>query len=254
MNVGNRVGLASLVVAALGGSAFAADHLLKVNEVLLSQNGSTANQFIELEDTGESFPDDPYFVTIYDATGTTMVGEQSFEIAAGTTRFTLATAGARTAFGLTLTDTAGTTPVIDLTVALPANGVACFRKDGQLIHCMAWGTVASIPTGPGVNPNTGESPPDGMSLQRKGNNCASVATPTPNATNSSPACGPGDAGMTGDASMPADASDTVDAGNNNSGSDGGGCASSGPSGVGLLGLAGVLFGVRGMRRRTKRQR
>ncbi len=175
-------------------TAFAADHLMRIDEVMLSNQGSTASQFIEMEDPGESFPSPPYTLNIFDAAGNSL-GTVPLTIAAGTTRYLVATATAATQFGVTPNGT--------LAVALPANGQACFQRSLFRIHCFAWGNVTSaiIASAGGVN-STGASPPDGMSVQSI-SGVYTVGTPSPGAANS--AAVP-DAFVPPDASVPPDSS------------------------------------------------
>lgn len=176
MSIRTSVVAASFVVLGSAAPVLAADHLMKVGEVMLANaGGSNTVQFIELEDPGETFPGPPYEVEIYGASGGTPLITYTTSIAGVTTRYMLATAQARIDFGFTT----GTL----LTQALPANGQACFKRTAVTtkIHCFAWGTITGIIAGDTMN--NGVSPPNGMSVQRVSGTYV-VAAPTPNAANS----------------------------------------------------------------------
>jgi len=178
MSIRTNLVAASLVVLVSAAPALAADHLMKVGEVMLANaGGSTAVQFIELEDPGaEGFPSTPYVLEVYSAAGGTALNTYAMTLPSGTMRYVAATAQAQADFGFTAQTT--------LTATLPASGQACFRRNGGTpanIHCFAWGTITGIV--PGNSMNNGTSPANGMSVQRVSNTYV-VATPTPNAANS----------------------------------------------------------------------
>lgn len=166
-----------VMLLASAAPALAADHLMKVGEVMLANaGGSNTVQFIELEDPiAEPFPFAPYVLVVYNAAGTAQT-TYTLTLPNGTQRYTLATAQAQTDLGFTAQQT--------LTATLPTDGQACFRRNGgtpQNIHCFAWGTITTII--PGGTMNNGASPSNGMSVQRVGGTYV-VAAPTPNAANS----------------------------------------------------------------------
>lgn len=219
---------------ALGSSAaYAADHIAKVGEVMISNQGSTTSQFIEIEDpAGESFPNGPYSLTLFDAAGTA-AGSVALTVPAGTTRLVVASAVAKTQFGLATATT--------LTVTLPANGQACFNRSSGRIHCLAWGTVTSQITGTSGN-GLGASPPDGMSLQLVSGIYA-VGTPTPGATNSAALPDSSvDAGVL-DSPLAVDAAGAdAPGGNGNNPSDDDGCSvGAGPSWFAIVGLFALVL-------------
>jgi MYXO-CTERM domain-containing protein len=165
---------ASILLAS--SSAFAADHLMKVGEVMISNQGSTSSQFIELEDPfGEPFPSPPYTLELFNAAGGS-IGSVALTIPSGTLRILVATATAATQFGVT--------PQATLAVTLPTNGQACFNRGTTRIHCFAWGTITSQIIAAGSN-NTAGSPPDGMSIQLVSGSYA-LGSPTPGAANTAP--------------------------------------------------------------------
>ncbi|MBA3455820.1 MAG: hypothetical protein H0T42_22175 [Deltaproteobacteria bacterium] len=178
MSIRTSLVAASLMVLASAAPAVAADHLMKVGEVMLANaGGSTAVQFIELEDLpGEPFPGPPYTVEIFNAAGALQTTYATTLGNATVTRYMLATAQARTDFGFT----SGTM----LTATLPADGQACFKRvsDSLRIHCFRWGTITLPVTGT-FGTDAGASPPNGMSVQRVSGTYV-VAAPTPNAANS----------------------------------------------------------------------
>ncbi len=228
-----RTGVATCLL--LGSSAaYAADHIAKVGEVMISKQGSTTSQFIEIEDpAGESFPNGPYSLTLFDAAGNP-TGSVALTVPAGTTRLVIASVVAKTQFGL---PTATTT----LTVTLPANGQACFNRSSGRIHCLAWGTVTSQVTGTSGNA-LGASPPDGMSLQLVSGTYV-LGTPSPGAANTAAVPDSSvDAGVT-DAAVGRDAlNGDAPGGNGNSSSDGGGCSvGAGASWFGIVALAALVL-------------
>jgi hypothetical protein len=237
----NRLVSSAIVVGLLGATspAHAADHLMRISEVLLSQDGSTANQYIELVDPGEPFPASPYELVIYDANAA-MIDTVSLPVPASTTRYYVSTAGADLEFG--------TDNDVELDVALPADGQVCFQNGATRIHCIAWGCVTPVTAGT----QRGPTPPDGQSLQRQANGDYQLAAPTPDAANvagvTMPACPSGtpDAGPAPDADPGApDASpgEEPDAGGTGGGDDeGGGCCSAGSRGE-ATGFAVLALGV-----------
>ena len=163
------------LVLASAGPAWAVDHQAIVDEVLVSKNNDTTIQFIEIQDPGESFPNDPYHLEIYDAAGTLITGGNVNigDVASGTTRIYVSTAAADTAFGTT---------GIRMTATLPANGQACFINTGGVkIHCLAWGCITQQIIGSGNS--RAPSPPDNLSAQLQSSFTYQLATPTPNAAN-----------------------------------------------------------------------
>lgn len=223
-----------LVVAS--GPAFAADHIARIAEVMISNQGSNTSQFIELEDpAGESFPSVPYTMTLFNGAGGSL-GTVALTVPAGTTRLVVATATAVTQFGLT-----GATA---LTITLPADGQVCFNNSAARIHCFGWGNVTSQIVAP-LNNNLGPTPPDGMSVQRVSGTYA-LGTPSPGAANT--AAVPDSAVDAGVIDAPPGAVDAAtpgsDAptGNPNNPSDDDGCsASAGASWFGLVGLAALVL-------------
>ena len=164
--------LAALVAPA---ASSAADHLAVVNEVMLSKGGDSNAQFIELLDAaGESFPNPPYEIIVYDTNGTS-VGSQGVDqslLAFKTSPVLISTAAA---------DNGGVTGDAPLTVTLPAVGQACFTgaPNQRKIHCVRWGCVATAVAGSVAVP----APPDGQSVQRQAGGAYQLAAPTPKAAN-----------------------------------------------------------------------
>ncbi|MGE0869893.1 MAG: hypothetical protein AB7P03_15110 [Kofleriaceae bacterium] len=223
-----RAPIAAIVMLMAASPAWAVEHGMKVGEVLLSNNGSTTAQYVELQDPGESFPNDPYSLEVFDAAGGAL-GSQSFDVESGTTRMLYATTQAAIDFSLT--------PNATLTIALPASGQACFKQSSTLIHCLSWGTITSAVQGV-YGTNTGEAPPDGMSLQRVGTQYA-VGAPTPGQPNAGPPMPDG----------PMNPDDPDDDGEDDG--DGGGCAVRSPGSLlgGLIVVGLVALAVTGRRRR-----
>jgi hypothetical protein len=233
MRLPRRTIVATLTLAAT--PALANDHLARVNEVMLSSDGDAAAQFVEIEDpAGEEFPDGGYGLFVYEADGATQAHYQAIVIAPGaTSRMTLATEAARAQFGLELE---GGNPalVINLGSPLPANGTACFRKQGIDLSCLTWGAAT-----PPIALNSqlaGPAPADGESLQRQAaGDCAALGAPTPHATNAVLTCAPPDDGTDPD-------------GDGASGDDGG-CAAVSGTWFGVVATAGLALFARGPRRR-----
>ena len=159
---------------------------MKISEVGLSKGGDATAQFIELDDPfAEPFPAATYDLAIFNAAGGSLgaVPLVSSTVAANRTNFLVSTASADTKFGVTGNAV--------LTVTLPANGQACFRRNAtDNIHCFAWGTITTLITGA----STGPSPLDNQSVQRQTSGTYAVGTPTPKAANA--VIAPPDAGVT----------------------------------------------------------
>lgn len=252
MLVMRQLGPVAVVVVAIcaASKAYAVDHLMKIVEIGLSRSGDSTVQFIELEDPfGESFPNNPYTLELFDADAGSL-GTVTLNVPGSTTRYLVATAAADTAYG--------TTADAALTVSLPADGQACFTRGTFRIHCVAWGCINTLIVGAQRAP----SPPDDQSSQRQSNGTFQVATPTPDAANQAgtmaASCptdpdapptvdGPVDAGI--DALDPS--FDDAGVGGSESGDDGGGCCevhgSDGAYGSGVLAL-GLLLALRRRRR------
>lgn len=266
-----RISAAFALAAAvlLPSLATANEHRIRVSEVLLSDGGDDAIQYIELvEAFAEGFPG-TYFLGFYDADGASL-GTVSLPDPDPLTpgRILVSTADADDAFG--------TTGNAELTVALPAAGQVCFeRLGGSRISCLGWGCLSNQLTGTGMF-GTAEAaaPPDGVSAQLQGDGTGAAATfqlgePTPGAVNvagdDAPACptdpdagpSPIDAGTAGDADA---APGSPDGGGSSGDGDGGGdddddsgcgCGVSGGGGAALslaLGAAALLVAFRRRRR------
>lgn len=227
------------VTLAAAAPALANDHLARVNEVMLSSDGDAAAQFVEIEDpAGEEFPDGGYGLFVYEADGVTQAHYQAIVIAPGaTSRMTLATEAARAQFGLELE---GGNPelVINLGSPLPANGTACFRKQGVDLSCLTWGAAT-----PPIALNSqlaGPAPADGESLQRQAaGDCTALGAPTPQATNAVLPCAP----------WPPD--DGTDPDGDGDPGDEGGCSAASGTWFGVVATAGLAMFVRAPRRRRE---
>jgi hypothetical protein len=173
---------ASLLTIALlfaSSPAEAAQHLMRINEILLSDNGDNTIQYVELRDPGgEDFPSGNYTLNVFNADGTE-IGVVTLSIPNGppdTTDWYVATAAADAFY----------TPNGDnvLSASLPVDGQICFQSGTQKIHCVAWGCINTLVTGATAGATSrGASPPDGMSLSRNGSGTYFLGTPTPDANN-----------------------------------------------------------------------
>lgn len=239
-------------------AAHAAHHVMRVSEVLLSEGGDDAVQYVEFTDmNNESFPDGDYVLAVYDVDGT-LIDSQTIAIPNPTSRFYVATTEADAVFG----------PNGDaaLAIALPTEGQVCFERDnGDKIACTSWGCITTVVEAT-YDTSEGASPPDGQSLQRQANGSYQLAEPTPDANNAAgaaaPACptdpdaGPDaiDAGSDGDADAGPDSPDGGGGGAGGGGDDddsGCGCGVSGGGGAAstlALGGALLLFAFRRRRR------
>jgi hypothetical protein len=202
--------LAMGVLLALSPAAAASDHRMRVNEIELSEAGSTAAQFIELVDVavGEPFPFPPYGIVAYNSAGVQQGVEQTFP--AGT----FAPPRDNTRPFLVATDSASSAGIRDaeLSLSLPTgSGQLCFFRGGDpdiannRIHCLSYGSISSpVPTDPtGGGNEIGPTPPDGRSLQR----CPAgpvVGNRTPKAANACAGAGGGGAGGGGGGSSASD--------------------------------------------------
>ncbi|HEY4058647.1 MAG TPA: hypothetical protein VGM39_18670 [Kofleriaceae bacterium] len=253
MKLLNSTMLCAVVLAAA--PAFAMDHEMRVNEVLLSGTDNAASQFVEFQDPGEMFPATYNFV-LFDSSGTSIAAQPMIP-GTGNMRMVVANDAARTEYHLTTgTDADSHVVIINLQSTLPAAGAVCFRRQSDLvlIHCLGWGNAASFPVGV-YGTDHGAAPTAGMSLQRY-LQCTLVGPPSPNATNTG-TCplqvdGPPmmvDA-MPGDADIANPDADDGDNGDNKGG--GGGCTIDvGPGWLGGIGLAGLVIAGGVLRRRRR---
>jgi len=242
-----------LVVAGLlvAGPAYAADHVMRVDEVMIDGGGGA--QYIELHDTSaESLPAAPYTLKIYNASGTMTETVTLTGLTAGPSVYYLV--------GNTAADTTYSTATFNatLTMALPNPGSACFERDTNAkIHCVAWGCPTTVPTG--VAPTQqADVPASGMSLSRAtAGGLLQIAIATPGAANSA-----GTATTSSCSSPTVDAGVTPDAGGGNpnnpdagtdpggNGDDSGCCQSSSPTNAaGGAALSLFVLGVLVRRRR-----
>ena len=246
-----------LVVAVGSSSVHAAEHLMHVSEVMLSNNNDTNIRFIELADPGlEPFPSPPYKVVVYNAAGTLVESATLFPTAtvpgtipASTQRVYVATAQSDAMFSKTRDGT--------LTMPLPVDGQACFENGGGTkIHCVAWGCITTLAQ---AGADRAASPPTGQSAQRQANGMWHLAAPTadvtPNAAGTAAAACPTapDAGVVdGPVNTGPDAGVMPDAGggnNNNPDDDGGCCQVDGPRGAAGVVLLAFFVGLVLRRRR-----
>jgi MYXO-CTERM domain-containing protein len=155
--------------------ALAAHHVMRVSEILLSEGGDDAVQYVELTDmNAESFPNDPYKLVTYDVDGAELES-MDLTIGAGTARYYVATTAADAVFG--------PDGEAELTIALPTEGQLCFElNDGTKISCISWGCINTVVTAM-YDTGEGAPPPDGMSLQRQGDGSYNLGEPTPDANN-----------------------------------------------------------------------
>lgn len=241
----------SLVVAGLlvASPAYAVDHLMHVDEVVL--DGGGGEQYIELHDTfTESLPNGPYNLVIFDGSGAVTEEVTLTGLTAGSTVYYVAgnAAAAATYSSITFGAT--------ITMALPNPGQACFaRANDSKIHCVAWGCPATPVTNP--SPESAMAPPSGMSLSRPvAGGPIQFATITPGAANSAGTNATACATPTVDAGVTPDApgnNNNPDAGTDPGGGDddSGCCQSSSPTraaGSGLLSLFVLGLIVRRRRR------
>jgi hypothetical protein len=165
---------AALLLGGMAAPAYAADHLMLVNEVFPS--GTTSQQFVELKDpASEPFPFGPYTLSVHDRAGN-LLGSQ-----------TLMPSGFRNTSQPYLVGRSEPNDAT-LSVTLPASsGQVCFnRSSNQAINCLGYGGV----TNPVGGAEVGPSPVAGRSLQR-GPSGLCTGAPTRDAEN---ACGAGGGG------------------------------------------------------------
>jgi hypothetical protein len=247
-----RTWLVVAVIACASTPVFAAEHLMRINEILRSKNGDTGVQFVELKDLsigGESFPLGPYQLEVFDAAGVS-IGSTSLTITPtpATGRY-IATVAADTAFATTHQDL--------LATVLPEHGQACFEDNANTkIHCLAWGCITHFVVAVGESRTA--TPPDGMSAQRQGDGTYQIGTPTPDADNVAGtamvpcATDPLDMPPMPDASVPHDVFDPVDGPmihDPNTGGGGGCCNVDGRGAGGAMLLAFAALVV--LRRRSR---
>jgi hypothetical protein len=184
-------GLFAVVALIAAPSAMATFHQNRVTEVLTSNGGSGAQQFVELQDPGEPFPatSGPYWLVVYSPAGAPLASEQL----SNTTLASAAAQGPMLISTAAYDAAAGKIGTFALTVSLPgAAGQACFAHGAskEVVHCMSWGTIEAQAPNPLAPPTAGAAPSDGMSLQTQCDGSAAVAAPTPGAANAAVAtCG-----------------------------------------------------------------
>ncbi len=252
MKLRRRV-LASLIIVGTVSPAYAIDHFARMNEILLSYGGDATKQIVEIEDLqNESFAGGGYTLFVYEANGVDQAHFQNLILNPGVMRITLGTSSAFQQFGLSVGNTPPTI-FVNLSGELPANGTACFRKQGVDLHCMSWGTATPPAQAPTNGRVAGPAPTDSMSIQRQATgNCAGIGAPTVNAVNAvlpcmDPPTNPGtDAGP-----QPGDAGPQPgDAGTNQPKDDDDGCSTSAGGGWLAMVATASLFGfARRARRR-----
>src|SRR5689334_142901 len=93
-----------LILVGTAASARASDHLMRINEVVVSANGTNTVQFVELHDVAtdtstETFPALEYSVEVFDVDGVSL-GETIVDPPSGTEKMLLATAAAETFFSV----------------------------------------------------------------------------------------------------------------------------------------------------------
>lgn len=161
-----------LALLGLAAPASASEHNMRVNEVGLSVEGGA---FVELLDVnGEPFPGLSYKLAVYGAGGA-LVGATPIDKSV--------IAGRRTPVLVSSQPSVvGQARDIALTVALPADGQACFESNTDKIHCLAWGHVTTKLSGYGASTDSGPAPPTGQSLARCPS-AALVGAPSPRAPN-----------------------------------------------------------------------
>lgn len=171
------VGTSLAVALALPASARAADHLLKVNEVMLSAGGSPAAQFVELLDPfNEPFPSPPYKLVVFDADGNRLGAHElggDASIIDNNVPMLISTPAADAALGVTGDQT--------LSVALPtAAGQISYTRGPteQKIHTLTWGCIK---TPVSSSADAGPAPPDAQSAQRQADGSVTLGAPTPKA-------------------------------------------------------------------------
>jgi hypothetical protein len=176
------VAVSSLAAAAtLVAPARASDHLLEVNEVMVSTGGNPAAQFVELLDPfNEPFPSPPYKLVVFDANGNRLGAHElggDANIIDSNVPMLISTPAADAALGVK-GDQA-------LSVPLPtaAGQITYTRGPGeQPIHTFTWGCI-NTPVSSFAD--QGPAPPDGQSAQRQANGAITLGAPTPKAQNSS---------------------------------------------------------------------
>jgi len=176
--------LATILLASSPALAQRMHHVMRISEILFSDGGDDAVQYVELFDAnGEPFPDGTYELDVYDVDGA-LADSMNIDVPPDTGRFYVATAAADAVFG--------PNGNAELTVALPAEGQVCFeRTNGDKIACTSWGCINTVVNGL-YDTSSGAPPPDGMSLSRQADNTYELTNPTPKAANeagnAAPAC------------------------------------------------------------------
>jgi hypothetical protein len=160
--------------------AGAADHLMEVNEVMVSAGGNPAAQYIEILDPfNEPFPSPPYRLVVFDANGVRLGAHElggDAQIIDNNVPMLISTPAADTAFGVTGHQA--------LSVSLPTTaGQISFTRGlaEQKIHTITYGCINTPVTNIAIN--FGPAPTASQSSQLQPSNALTLGTPTPKAAN-----------------------------------------------------------------------
>ena len=174
--------LASVLAAAfaLPAAAGAADHLMEVNEVMVSVGGNPAAQYVEILDPfNEPFPSPPYRLVVYDANGVRLGHHElggDAQIVDNNVPMLISTPAADAALGVTGHQALG--------VSLPtsAGQIAFTRGLAETkIHTLTYGCINTAVTTFAIN--FGPLPTTSQSAQLQPSNAITLGAPTPKAAN-----------------------------------------------------------------------
>lgn len=187
-----RLALALGLLAFVVPSAQASEHNMKVNELLLSADGSNDIRFVELLDEfDEPFAGPSYRLRSYDAAGVLFDSKtlnDPFSSRDNTKPYLISTAAADAKYHVTGDQ------VWSLTLPPGDAAQVCFENasSNTIIHCLSYGSITTPVVAESGNQHAAK-PADGNSLQR----CSSgyvAAAPTPRAANACGSGGPGGGG------------------------------------------------------------
>ena len=173
---------ASVLAAACAfpAAAGAADHLMEVNEVMVSAGGNPAAQYIEILDPfNEPFPSPPYRLVVFDANGVRLGAHElggDAQIVDNNVPMLISTPAADTAFGVTGHQALG------VTLPTSAGQISFTRGLAETkIHTITYGCINTAVTNFAIN--HGPLPTSSQSAQLQPSNALTLGTPTPKAAN-----------------------------------------------------------------------
>jgi hypothetical protein len=161
-------------------AAGAADHLMEVNEVMVSVGGNPAAQYIEILDPfNEPFPSPPYRLVVFDANGTRLGAHElggDAQIVDSNVPMLISTPAADAALGVTGHQ------ALSVTLPTSAGQISFTRGLAETkINTLTYGCINTAVATTGIY--YGPLPTSSQSAQLQPSNSITLGTPTPKAAN-----------------------------------------------------------------------